>query len=82
MQKWLEGKKTHIAAALGIAAAVGLLWLGFITVDTATEIIVACLIAMGFRSALAGPLVHKIAEAVAERAAEARKAPTQEPSEK
>ena len=70
--KWLEGKKTYFAAAAGIVAALALLYFGFITTDAAVEITVGCLLAMGFRSALAGPVIRKIAEIVAAQGAAKR----------
>ncbi len=73
--KWLEGKKTHVAAVAGIVVALALLYFGFITTDTAVEIVVGCLLAMGFRSALAGPVIRKIAEAIAEQGAARRNPP-------
>lgn len=69
MTKWLEGKKTHIAAVAGIVAALALLYFGFITTDASVEIIVACVVASGFRSALTGAVARRIAEIVAEAAA-------------
>ncbi len=75
MKNWLEGKKTHIAAVAGILAALALLYFGFLTVDAAVEITVGCLLAMGFRSALAGPVIRKIAETIAEQGAVRRGGP-------
>jgi len=75
MNKWLEGKKTHIAAVAGMVAALALLYFGFMTVDAAVEITIGCLLAMGFRSALAGPVIRKIAEVIAEQGAARRNPP-------
>jgi len=66
MLKALEGKKTYLAAALGIAVALAGAYFGVISNDAAVELFVGSLAMVGFRSAMA----KQTAEAAVARATE------------
>jgi hypothetical protein len=64
--KWLEGKKTYMAAAVGVAVALGGAYFGVVSNDAAAEILVGSLALVGIRSAfaklIAGQAVRRAAE--------------------
>ncbi len=72
--KWLEGKKTYIAAVLGIAAALVGAYFGVLSNDAAAEIVVGALVAMGFRSAFNTMIARALVDRATEEGAKRRPA--------
>jgi len=70
--KWLEGKKTYLAAAFSIVAGLGGAYLGAISNDTAIELVAGGLALLGLRSALAKVIVARVVEQARDAGAASR----------
>ena len=75
MTKWLEGKKTYLAAACCIVAGLGGAYLGAISNDTAVELVAAGLALLGVRSAMAKMIVAQAVERAHDAGAAKRNPP-------